>query len=877
MSTGSLKRQVIFLLTLVGLSISGIFATEPEAVATTNSLLSTTDTKIGENAPTKNYGNATTLSVNGNVGKGKDESALLKWDTSGIAPGTKVNSASITLTVSNSSTETYQAYKLKRPWVESKATWANYDTSKPWQVAGANGALDRDATVVGTIKPTATGKQTFTITPYVVQGWVDDPSSNQGIILANTTNTDGFDFYSRESTTSSQRPMLTLDLGATVDTTSPDTKIDSGPSGTVSGGSASFSFSSTETGSTFECARDSGAYASCTSPESYTGLSEGSHTFQVRATDAAGNTDATPASQTWTIDATPPTVSSVAPADPATDVAPTANAEVTFSEDMDSSTLTASTFTLAKQGSTSPVGAAVSYDSATKKATLNPDADLEASTTYTATVTSGSGGAKDLAGNPLASDKTWSFTTAAPQVSPTTVSIPEAAGTYIDEYNPNTNYGTATSFKVDGDQPTGTGKDAYVLARYDTSSIPANATIQAARIKMNVSNSSTQAYEVYALKKSLISNEATWINEKSSTPWEMPGAKGASDRDGSTVLGYVQATTAGAVYTALNSAGIAKIQEWVKGTQANNGLIIANPSNTDGLDFAKGSVLEVTYGSSETVTPPPPPATGSTTLIGAGDIADSTDADERTAKILDANPEGTVFTAGDNAYYNATLSEFNSYYEPTWGRHKARTRPTPGNHEYYTSGASGYYSYFSNFPKTSSGGNYSYDIGEWHVVALDTGQCEANTGLCSASSALLSWLDADLRAHTNKCTMAIFHHPRFSSGGDHSNDSTRAGAIWEKLYAFNADVVVNGHSHNYERFAPQNPSGVLDTARGIREFVVGTGGRAIDPLGTVKANSEVRNFLNHGVIKFNLKSGGYDAQFIGTDLGVKDSTSGTCH
>ena len=214
MSSRSLKRQAIFLLTLVGLFISITFATEPEAVATTNSILSTTDTNIVENAPTKNYGSNRTLGAGGDepTGSGKDRSALIKWNLSGIAPGTKVNSATVTLTVSNSSTETYQAYKLNRPWVESKATWVNYDTSKPWEVAGAKGALDRDATAVGSIGPTATGKQTFTISSSVVQGWVDSPASNQGIILANTTNTDGFDFYSRQSTTSSQRPTLTLEL-----------------------------------------------------------------------------------------------------------------------------------------------------------------------------------------------------------------------------------------------------------------------------------------------------------------------------------------------------------------------------------------------------------------------------------------------------------------------------------------------------------------------------------------------------------------------------------------------------------------------------------------------------------------------------------------
>ena len=219
----------------------------------------------------------------------------------------------------------------------------------------------------------------------------------------------------------------------------PETTIDSGPSGTVDDNSATFVFSSTEPDSAFECAIDGASFNSCTSPQNYTGLSEGSHTFQVRATDAAGNTDATPASGTWTVDTVAPSVDGVAPTDGATDVAVVGNVEATFSEALDASTISGSTFTLTKQGTTPAVEAAVSYEGAAKKATLDPDTDLQAGATYVATVEGGANGIKDSAGNPLAADRSWAFTTEAPPppsdtTNPTITLTTPAEGT---TYSPN--------------------------------------------------------------------------------------------------------------------------------------------------------------------------------------------------------------------------------------------------------------------------------------------------------------------------------------------------------------------------------------------------------------------------------------------------------
>jgi hypothetical protein len=265
----------------------------------------------------------------------------------------------------------------------------------------------------------------------------------------------------------------------------------------------------------------------------------------------------------------------------------------------------------------------------------------------------------------------------------------------------------------------------------------------------------------------------------------------------------------------------------------------------------------------------------SAVMVGAGDIARcSGSGDEATAKLLDGI-SGTVFTTGDNAYQSGTAAEFNNCYGPSWGRHKARTKPSVGNHEYNTAGASGYFGYFGSAAGSPSKGYYSYDRGSWHVVVLNS-MCE-KVGGCGATSPMVSWLKQDLSANSdNKCTLAYFHHPLFSSG-DHGNQ-TKMRPTWNALYAANADVVVNGHDHSYERFAPQRPDGTRDEARGIREFVVGTGGGEHYPFGTIKPNSQVRNASTFGVLKLTLNSGSYAWKFVPVaGKSFTDSGSTSCH
>jgi hypothetical protein len=257
-------------------------------------------------------------------------------------------------------------------------------------------------------------------------------------------------------------------------------------------------------------------------------------------------------------------------------------------------------------------------------------------------------------------------------------------------------------------------------------------------------------------------------------------------------------------------------------------------------------------------------------LVGAGDIADCGDnADAGTAALLDTIP-GTIFTAGDNAYSSGTAAQFARCYDPTWGRHKARTRPAPGNHDYRTADGGPYYRYFGATAGPAGRGYYSYDLGGWHIISLNS-----NVPM-SAGSAQERWLRADLAAHPATCTLAYWHHPLFSSS-DHGN-TPGARPLWQALYDAGADVAIAGHDHVYERFAPQTPAGAPDPARGIREFVVGTGGADLYQFPTLQRNSEVRNNTTHGVLKLTLRPTGYDWEFVPAAGGTfRDSGSGTCH
>ncbi|HET8712163.1 MAG TPA: Ig-like domain-containing protein [Gemmatimonadales bacterium] len=264
------------------------------------------------------------------------------------------------------------------------------------------------------------------------------------------------------------------------------------------------------------------------------------------------------------------------------------------------------------------------------------------------------------------------------------------------------------------------------------------------------------------------------------------------------------------------------------------------------------------------------PRPSSAVLVGAGDIASCTSSgDEATAKLLDAI-EGTVFTAGDLAYDNGSAEDYANCYAPSWGKHKDRTRPVPGNHEYFTFGASGYFDYFGSLAGERTKGYYSYELGGWHIIALNS-NLRVDPG-----SPQEQWLREDLANSTAKCTLAYWHHPRFSSGADHGDDATMQ-PLWQALYEHGAEVVISGHDHIYERFAPQTPAGVLDLQNGIREFIVGTGGGSRDQLGMPSPNSEVRSNTTWGVLKLTLFPDRYEWKFVPVaGKSFTDSGTGSC-
>jgi hypothetical protein len=300
-------------------------------------------------------------------------------------------------------------------------------------------------------------------------------------------------------------------------------------------------------------------------------------------------------------------------------------------------------------------------------------------------------------------------------------------------------------------------------------------------------------------------------------------------------------------------------------------------SSPDGLEFASreaaagGPALLLTVGQSGA-------ATGEgTVLVGAADIAScSSDGDELTAALLDevvAGAEGAVvFTAGDNAYEDGSAQAFADCYDPSWGRHKAITRPAPGSREYRTPGAAGYFEYFGEAAGEPGLGYYSYDLGGWHVVSLNSNCTEV---ACEAGSPQEQWLRQDLASSNAACTAAYWHQPLFSSRSGGTNPEMLP--LFQALYDADAEVLVNGNDHFYERFLPQDPTAEEDND-GIVQFTVGTGGRSFDEFGGPSANSGVRFNQSFGVLALTLNVGGYDWDFVTpADSPFSDSGSAQCH
>ena len=476
----------------------------------------------------------------------------------------------------------------------------------------------------------------------------------------------------------------------TVDLTPPDSEIDSKPSDPAVSSSASFSFHASEAGSLFQCNVDGGSYDPCTSGSSLTGLADGRHDFAVRAVDAAGNVDPTPAQFAWTIDASTPAVTLTAPVDDSSSI----NPSPTFSGGAGTAVGDADTVTVKVYDGTATSGTVVQSSSTTQ-----------------------SGGS-------------WSAAASSP--------LPE---------------GRYTAQAEQRDSAGNTGRSTPV-----TFSIAA------------------------------------------------PVIAAAGD-------------------------------------------IACDPLNTS----YKG-----------------------------GNGGSSSCRQKATSDLLVNQDLAAVLGLGDLQYYCSGYDALLQSYDVSWGRVKAITFPAVGNHEYDTSGgtdcdstgnATGFFRYWGSRAGDPAKGYYSFDVGSWHIVALNS-----NTGCqnvaCNLGSPQEQWLKADLAAHPNRCTLAYWHAPRFSSGGS----ATSTTQLWKDLYAAGADVVLNGHVHNYERFLPQDPSGNPDAARGIREFVVGTGGASHGSFSTFLATSEVHDNTAYGVLKLTLHADRYDWQFVPeAGKAFEDAGSGACH
>jgi hypothetical protein len=266
-------------------------------------------------------------------------------------------------------------------------------------------------------------------------------------------------------------------------------------------------------------------------------------------------------------------------------------------------------------------------------------------------------------------------------------------------------------------------------------------------------------------------------------------------------------------------------------------------------------------------------------LLAAGDIAECDhQGDEATARILSQYPRAAIQTLGDDAYQHGTLEEFKSCYDSSWGQFKDRTRPATGNHDMATKNAQGYWDYFGSRGGPYDKYYYSYDLGSWHVVVLNS-DCWRVDG-CAIDDPQAEWLRNDLVKNPTPCTLAVWHRPPFSSGRyGRPGETARVRPLWQVLYEQGADILLTGHEHSYERFVPMNAQGSRDDTRGVQLFVVGTGGGNLRPFENPPLPTTVtRQDNTWGVLKLDLNPTGYDWRFLPVAGGsFNDAGSGKCH
>jgi hypothetical protein len=447
----------------------------------------------------------------------------------------------------------------------------------------------------------------------------------------------------------------------------------------------------------------------------------------------------------------------------------------------------------------------------------------------------------------------------------------------VSEARPTNNYGSASRLLVDGG---GSDPDVASYLRFDVAGVSGPVAQATLRLWVQPDGGSADGPEIYATGIDWRESSLTWDTRLAPTGDALDDKEKL--RDGDWVAYDVTAAVSGNGPVAFVLLAESNDGTFFDAREAGNpphlvitlGEALPTPTPIPDETPIPDPTATPTPDPLPTPspTPSPDPAPGAT-LLAAGDIAScSSSGDEATAALLDGLA-GTVITLGDNVYSSGTPQEFAECYEPSWGQHKSRTRPAAGNHDYQTSGAAGYFGYFDAAAGIAQQGYYSYEVGGWHIVALNS-NC-SRVGGCEAGSPQEQWLRQDLAAHPTACTLAYWHHPRFSFG-NYGND-TRTQALWKALDEHGAEIVLTGHDHNYQRWAPRDANGAADP-QGIRQFVVGTGGRSHYALGSPPPNVEAFNSDTFGILQLTLHPTGYDWTFIPVaGKSFTDTGSDACH
>jgi len=693
------------------------------------------------------------------------------------------------------------------------------DTAPPTVVltAPAEGALVRGAV---TLAATAADDGGVASVAFLVDGSPvgSDSSAPFAVIWDSASRPDGSATIVARAVDLAGNEGLSAPRSVTVDNTPPETTIVSGPEGTVASGSATFSFSSSEGGSSFECRLDGGGWAACTSPLAYSGLGAGDHTFEVAAVDAAGNRDPTPAGRTWTVASTQE---------------PPETAILSGPSGVSRTSLPVFTFASDREGAAFEC----SLDGAPFEPCASPHTAGVANGGHTLRVRSLSSGATD----PTPASRSW----------------------WQDALIPNPAF-EASSAGWSGYTVPGWVPYPGVLSLVGGGIVGPTA-VRAAYGGSGSSYAIFSAPAVSSTAPGAVYTASAWL--RSQTPGKTVCLR-IREFTGTTIVGYSQRCAV----TSLSWQPVGPFSYTAAGS--NRLEVYAYQSSAVAGDSFDLDGFALDGGPAPPAAAPPPPA-GSERLVAVGDIAYCGSlGDEATARIVDSLP-GTVQLLGDTAYESGTPDEFAGCYEPSWGRFKERTRPAVGDHEYRTAGAAGYFGYFGSSAGDPAKGYYSYDLGSWHVVVLNS-TCD-QVGGCGPGSPQEQWLRADLALHPVQCTLAVIPTPRFSSGNVHGNNAA-VQPFWQALYDAGADVVLSGDEHVYERFAPQTPTGGADPDFGLRQFTVGTGGRMLYGFSSPLPNSEARYAGGFGVLELTLSPGTYTWRFLSEEgKTFSDSGSSTCH